>query len=210
KPRPPSLADITDVLASPPPRFPANSVFDDSKARVSPRQRIGGAPVTSRPEDRPSAAGIDSVRNYPQALPDQHQGCGLYLLVAPFARREMRGGYPRNTVVLVNGTSDLLEFVAVQDNLPLVQEALDAEGQWRPIEYFPDVAESAAQTTAYLPPRHYWSMTTRSYRGSFQTRCRLTLELIGGRRLISNEYEQSIEPAQFDSGWFVREPDIDD
>ncbi|MDX1966360.1 MAG: hypothetical protein SFV23_04230, partial [Planctomycetaceae bacterium] len=170
---------------------------DDSAGMYSKRQRSGGAMVTSRLKDPRHAEFSDPGRNYPLPLPEGHAGRGLYLLVAPHAGSAFHDNFSRSTVALVNATDALLEFRSIQGNLPTVQEAIAPDGNWKPIESFPSVGASSAQSLVYLPPKHYWLTKVRGYRGEFATRARLTLEMTGGMRLISNEFDQNISISQF-------------
>lgn len=195
--RSPTSSDIDQVAPAPPPGFPTFHVRDDSAGMYSKRQRSGGAMVTSRLKDPRHAEFSDPGRNYPLPLPEGHAGRGLYLLVVPHAGSAFHDNFSRSTVALVNATDALLEFRSIQGNLPTVQEAIAPDGNWKPIESFPSVDASSAQSLVYLPPKHYWLTKVRGYRGDFATRARLTLKLTGGMRLISNEFDQNIAVSQF-------------
>lgn len=151
--------------------------------------------------DRGSGGHATST-NLPQPLdgPDAPEVHGLELLALPEAPREyMFGGvsYSGYRVVLGNGASAPLELTASDSRLPIVQQALDVDGQWRPIEYLPASFCGNSFHTLVLQPGEYWDFTVPRYVGSMPTQLRVALTLPDGGELVSQPVAGSIDPRQF-------------
>jgi|SRR5215212_2402337 len=99
-------------------------------------------------------------------------------------------------VVLTNTTRSTAGFEAQDFRINIVREALDADHRWKPIEYLPNSWSGNSYHRVYLRPNRYWSFSAPEYSGSFRTRMRFVLEQ-EGLRLISNEFEGSINREQF-------------
>ena len=94
-------------------------------------------------------------------------------------------------------------------------QALDPKGVWRDIEYLPNSWCGNSYHQVVLPENHYWTFVTPVYEGCYYTKLRIELSSIDpskhkgskARRefgtikeelvLYSNEFEGSINPAQF-------------
>ncbi|MBO9620077.1 MAG: hypothetical protein J7539_13695 [Niabella sp.] len=108
---------------------------------------------------------------------------------------------PRNyiqavPVFLANNTNDTL-FLDFQDhNALMIQEALDENGNWRPIEYWQySKCGNSYGETGILP--HYFIMVkVNKYYGDFETLLRVKLRN-GEKVIYSNSFKGSINKAQF-------------
>lgn len=99
---------------------------------------------------------------------------------------------------LVNGTAEKQGFSASDSRLPIVQEAQDREGRWRPIEYLPSSWCGNSRHTVFLQPGERWSFAVPRYEGPFATKLRFRMDR--GRDLpplLSAEFEGSIDERQF-------------
>src|SRR5688572_26467667 len=82
----------------------------------------------------------------------------------------------------------------------LVQEALDREGRWRPLEKFPEAICGNSYHHVFLEPGDYWQLYALPRAGSFKTKLRFRLEPAdpkGVASLFSSEYEGTIDPSAF-------------
>jgi hypothetical protein len=122
---------------------------------------------------------------------------GVYLLAEPEVVTEIRGGKGMR-VVLVNPTTHTLAFRASDSRLELVQEALDEHGEWRAIESLPRSWCGNSYHRVFLEPDQFFAFPAPRYRGSFETRLRFRLDVRDGAPILSNEFEGSVHPAQFD------------
>jgi hypothetical protein len=105
---------------------------------------------------------------------------------------------------LINRTEKTLAFSACDSSLYIVQEALDSQGQWKPLQRFPDTFCGNSFHRVFLEPNEYWEFFAIQRSGRLNTKLRLRLEpggeegiAAGGGMLYSNEYEGSIDPSQF-------------
>lgn len=104
---------------------------------------------------------------------------------------------------LLNDTKDTL-IINVQDNrLYIKVQALDSAGNWRDIEYIPNSWESNSYYSIKMKPKFHWTFNIYAYKGEFQTKLRVMFEYSSRKKdaqniiLYSNEFDGSINPAQF-------------
>jgi hypothetical protein len=98
-------------------------------------------------------------------------------------------------LLLVNRTKSEVAFKATDSRLSLIREALDSNGQWRPIEYLPAVWCGNSYHRVFLPAQHYWEFITPVYTGTQKTKLRFVLQT--KPPIYSNEFDGSINPEQF-------------
>jgi len=114
------------------------------------------------------------------------------------------------TLVLANTTSKSHVFEVSDSRLYIVQEALDPQGQWRPIE---SLSKSTCGNSYYqisLESGEFWSFQPNRYTGTYKTKLRFRLieNLEGTIRTheekkpsminhFSNEFDGSINLEQF-------------
>jgi hypothetical protein len=137
--------------------------------------------------------------NAPERVTDQRLGDdGQVSLIAlptehvPFAKK-FRG----MRLLLVNLTKSEVGYLACDSRLSIVQEALTAEGQWKPIEYLPSSFCGNSYHRVFLPVGHFWEFAAPLYTGPIRTKLRFVLTVEGGRPLYSNTFEASINAEQF-------------
>ncbi|MGE3800433.1 MAG: WG repeat-containing protein [Candidatus Kapaibacterium sp.] len=154
---------------------------------------------------------------------DQFSPDGFSVTVVQSDTAQFAGEYPGMILYVVNRTSDTVVFQAQDSRLYLKLQARDMRGEWRDIEYLPSSWCGNSYHYLYLPPETYWNFTIPEYSGAFKTllRAELTyfevdtadesnnsdefywMSLRGNEVIIySNEFEGSINPAQF---WRKRE-----
>ena len=104
---------------------------------------------------------------------------------------------PGMRVVLVNQTPDLLTFRASDSHLPIIQEAQDADGAWKPVEYLPSSWCGNSYHRVFLKPAHFWAFAAPRYKGTLKTKLRFSMKLGDGSQLYSNVFEGSVNPKQF-------------
>jgi hypothetical protein len=111
----------------------------------------------------------------------------------PFAR-----SYRGFRLLLINATNSEVAFSASDSRLPIIQEALDSRGRWRPIEYLPESSCGNSYHSVFLPARHYFEFAVPAYTGKQRSRLRFVLQREQrGTPIYSNEFEGSINPRQF-------------
>jgi len=178
--------------------------------------------------DEQALGGFGNWPNLPRDLAGRNWGeAGTISLIAvpeeQAAYLNLRGFALR----LVNRTDKPVACTACDSRLFLVQEALDRNGKWRPIEQMPRSGCGNSYHRVFLDRDQYWEFPAPRYSGWFKTRIRFRLELgeeqcrevggdedkrqticlprRGGRIIYSNEFEGSINPSQFASGTTVPE-----
>ncbi|MFK7972986.1 MAG: WG repeat-containing protein [Bacteroidia bacterium] len=109
--------------------------------------------------------------------------------------------YRAATVYIANRTKSKIEFEASDSRLEMLVQALDQTGEWRDIEYLPSSWCGNSYHTLTLGPNQYWKFKTPLYEGAIKTKLRIKLSYQKDNQdsaiLYSNEYEASINPAQF-------------
>jgi len=118
----------------------------------------------------------------------------VYLVTFPDKVVNFGGGYRGMRVLLINGTSKQQAFSASDSMLPIIQEAKDENGAWKPIEYLPSSTDGNSYHTVYLDPKQYWQFSAPKYEGKVRTTLRFTMN---GGQIVSNEFQGSINPEQF-------------
>jgi len=79
-------------------------------------------------------------------------------------------------VFLVNTTKEQVTFSASDSRLYIVQEALDRDSKWKPIEYLPSSWCGNSYHHVFLGANEYWEFAAARYTGEFKTRLRFRLD----------------------------------
>lgn len=147
--------------------------------------------------DEQALGGFETSDNFPKRLTDEVKArAGQVTLVAlagepvPFAK-EYRG----MRLLLVNGTQETVAFRAQDSRLPIIQEARDTQGNWKPVEYLPSSWCGNSYHRVMLGPSEYWEFVAPQYVGAIKTTLRFVLQ--GEPLLYSNEFEGSVNAEQF-------------
>lgn len=154
-------------------------------------------------EDKQAPGGFGPSDNYPKAI-----GSGMAvpsgtisLIVKPDQGTVFDGKYRGLSVLLVNGTNERKGFPASDSRLYIVQEALDKDGKWKPVEYLPSSWCGNSYHTVFLGPRQYWQFAAARYTGKFKTKLRFRMDWQKSQSekstIYSNEFSGSINAKQF-------------
>ena len=159
----------------------------------------------SRIVDKDAPGGFGPSDNFPRAIaPGMKVPEGqLSLVVLPDEESVFAKKYRGLKVLVVNSTTDTVGLAASDSRLNIVQEALDRDGQWKPIEYLPSSWCGNSYHNVYLPANYQWSFTAPRYEGTLKTQIRAALGYKKSLEaeeqwLYSNEIEGSVNPRQFD------------
>ena len=149
---------------------------------------LGGfAPSSNLPRSIGSGVGVGPGRISLVALPDAE---------IPFARR-----YRGMIVRLVNTTNEQLAFTAADSRLSIIQEAIDRDGVWKPIEYLPSSWCGNSYHRVFLGARQYWEFAAARYTGAFRTQLRFRLDVWRSAdsvtTIFSNVFDGSVNERQF-------------
>lgn len=105
---------------------------------------------------------------------------------------------------VANTTKDTVYFDAEDSRLPIILEAKNAKGEWVQVQDYPHSWCGNSYHKLQLAPTEGWSFKVPLYQGVIKTKFRLALEIAKpeGKKtkskiVYSNEYEGSINPAQF-------------
>ena len=156
--------------------------------------------VSAAAEDTKSANLTDMgiglcVARKPIPAPTAASDGELSLLVLPAEAATFAKTYSGVRVLLCNRTSKEISVPTCDAVLGLIQEAQDAQGDWKPIE---------RQTTSWcgnsyfsipLPPGQAWQLSAPKYTGTLKTKLRF--KLLGDKPIYSQEFDGSINPSQF-------------
>ena len=158
--------------------------------------QASSCPAGSRIRDTRAIGGFGTSNNLPRPVAMSTGGQGLFLLAQPeVVMADTRGRGMR--LALVNRTPHLLAFEALDSRLPIVQEAQDADGNWRRIESQIGSDCGCSAHRVFLPRNCFWAFHVPRYKGPLATKLRFAMSLRGGLTLYSNVFDGSIHPAQF-------------
>ena len=149
----------------------------------------------SRPDEK--AFGYGPSDNLPKKLTGKQIGSAgkISLLVVPSSAARFGNAYKGLRLLLVNRTKSEAAFNASDSRLRILQEALDAQGQWRPIEYLPGSWCGNSYHQVFLPAGHYWEFAAPKYGGTLKTKLRFVLQT--KPPIYSPEFEGSVNTEQF-------------
>jgi hypothetical protein len=167
---------------------------------TSEKMRAGGCYAGSRIEDKKALGGFGRSDNFPHRIgkmPVRKGEC--YLEVRPKEAAAFAQKYVGIRLLLVNATDRAAAFQACDSRLSIVQEALDAKGKWRPIEFLQSSGCGNSYHHVFLGSGEYWTLAIPRYEGTLKTRMRVRLET-GKKTILSNEFEGSVNPGQFVKG----------
>ncbi len=98
-------------------------------------------------------------------------------------------------VFVVNTTKDTLN-IGYGDHLPIIMEAMDDKGKWRPIEERYMYMCGTGLNGIILPPNEIVVTSVPINKGEIKTKLRLRYN-----NILSEEFYGMINPTQFDSEW---------
>lgn len=103
-------------------------------------------------------------------------------------------------LLLVNTTLETVALSASDSRIEIVQEAQDANGEWRPIDYLPSSWCGNSYHQVFLEQNQYWEFVAAEFTGTLNTKLRFRLSgLIANadRVIYSNQFDGMINPEQF-------------
>jgi hypothetical protein len=107
-------------------------------------------------------------------------------------------GEHRGLMLALANTTDKPVWLAASDSrLSIVQEAKDADGTWKPIEYLPSSWCGNSYHRVCLRRGECWTFTAPRYAGDLPTKLRFRLDQRDQPPIYSNEFEGSVNPEQF-------------
>ena len=148
--------------------------------------------------DTEASGGFLKTGNFPRRLEHRMPAKSLTLLARPDKTEAFEYSYRGFQVLLANTTGKTLSFRAADSRLPIVREALNAEGQWKSIEHRPYSFCGNSFHTLQLPSGYSWTFAAPVYSGTVKTQMRFVLnagEPYG--TIYSNTFEGWIHPGQF-------------
>lgn len=157
---------------------------------------LGSCYAGSHLQDTQAVGGFAKSDNIPRNVQTPTAGVGLFLLAQPGVVTSLDGGRGMR-VTLVNQSQDLLAFAASDSRVAIIQEAQDADGTWKPIEYLPSSDCGNSYHRVFLAPDQFWAFSAPRYKGTILTKFRFTMALADGSLLHSNIFDGSVNPAQF-------------
>lgn len=157
----------------------------------------------SRIEDKNALGGFGPSENFPKAINSKlnlPQG-KISLIALPDEETVFAGKYKGIKLLLVNATGQKTQFSASDSRLNIVQEALDSDGKWKPVEYLPSSWCGNSYHTVFLGANEYWEFTAARFTGKFKTKLRFRLDERRSKNettaIYSNEFEGGINKEQF-------------
>lgn len=148
-------------------------------------------------DDPKAIGGYGGSDNLPKPLKSAAASPELYLQIMDTPDVVFAEKYTGLHVRLVNGGKKTAVISASDSRISLVQEAQDADGTWKEIEYLPSSWCGNSYHHVYLEPKNYWEFTAPKYTGPRKTKLRFKLTLSPNQFLYSPAYEGGIHPEQF-------------
>jgi hypothetical protein len=156
----------------------------------------------SRLKDDQALGGFGKWDNLPKSLGANVWGLKEAISLVAFPDEPI--AYFKNRGIalrLINRTQNVAAFTACDSRLYIVQEALGAEGEWRPIESPPFTNCGNSFHRVFLKADEYWEFKARTYSGSIKTKIRFRLDPDGEDKqaapIYSDEFGGQIAKAQF-------------
>jgi hypothetical protein len=154
--------------------------------------------------------GWSGSENIPAKISKEHvfPTNSLSIIVKPELKDTFANKFYGITCFVTNSTKEEIEFNAMDSRLTMGVQALDAEGNWKDIEYSPETGCGNSYHTLFLAAQHYWSFVIPEYDGITATKLRVKLSYIipnssNGNNpngtettIYSNEFEGRINPGQ--------------
>ncbi len=156
-------------------------------------------------EDKKALGGFGASDNLPKdasQLIDSSRK-EIYLEALPEVKSTFLNRYNGMKLSLFNGTDKVQVFDASDSRIDIIQEALNEQGMWQPIEYLPASGCGNSFHQIFLGRGEYWEFDVPRYEGQFSTQLRFTLTLDNGKVIHSNKFYGSINPKQFTEKGYV-------
>jgi len=154
--------------------------------------------------------GFGKSKNLPQKIKNEvFPSNNLSVIVQQNKIDTIENSYLGFKVFVVNNLKTDIDFNAQDSRLYMKVQALNDKGVWTDIEYLPSSWCGNSYHTLTLEKKNYWTFFTPKYEGEIATKLRIELKYIdpkdkSERRrdkkeniIYSNEFEGSINPAQF-------------
>lgn len=157
----------------------------------------------SQIKDENALGGFGISDNFPQSIKSDINAPQkkISLIALPDEETVFSGKYKGIKLLLVNATNEKAAFSASDSRLYIVQEALDADGKWKPVEYLPSSWCGNSYHVVYLGANEYWEFSAARFTGKIKTkmRFRLTRDSPAADKnpIYSNEFDGSINKKQF-------------
>jgi len=166
---------------------------------VNLKYMLRGYCYAASPTNAPVAHPLSGNLNVPKPLGQTNYGTQGELSLVVLLKEEVpfNKEYRGFRLLLVNRTTAETNFVSCDTRLPIVQEALEGEGLWRPVEYLPASWCGNSYFCVTLPAGHYWEFAVPRYTGKIKVPLRFVLRIEGEMPVYSNEFEGSVNPEQF-------------
>lgn len=158
---------------------------------------LGYCLAGSTQTDPDAPGGFGTSDNLPKPLSAAPAQQNLYLEIIDTGDAVFAEKYNGLRLRLVNGTQKTAELSAADSRLSIVQEALDADGTWKDIEYLPRSWCGNSFHKVYLPVKHYWEFVAPKYSGPQKTKLRFRLSISNHHTIYSPVYDGGIHPGQF-------------
>jgi len=105
-------------------------------------------------------------------------------------------------VIIINNTPDTLSVLMQDGSVFMLQEALNPNGEWQPIEYWIHSNCGNSYGNIYFPPKTFIATNAFRYTGSFKTMLRFKLLFISDghyekKFIYSNPFPGKVNYSQF-------------
>lgn len=105
-------------------------------------------------------------------------------------------------VLFYNNSKKGIIMGSLMENIKIIQEAKDIDGNWKPIEFFDNVGSCLGPMNLLLESKHYTATAIIKYKGNFKTKIRVKY-LEGKNIYYSNEINGTINQAQFNQEYLI-------
>lgn len=147
--------------------------------------------------DAGAPGGFGPSDNYPRSVKGKDFPRDAISLAVNPDEEVAYGEYHGIRLLLANTTNTEMWLSATDSRLNIIQEALDTDGTWKPIESMPRAWCGNSYHRVRLGAGEYWQLVAPRYSGGFKTKLRFKLEIDQKRAVYSNEFAGSVNRGQF-------------
>jgi len=156
----------------------------------------------TRVQDQGALGGFASSDNLPKTIETNRSfpADSVSLIALPDEETVFAKEFKGIKVLLANTTKGQLQLSASDSRLYIIQEAVDSDGKWKPVEYLPSSWCGNSYHSVFLGPNEYWEFAGAKLTGKLKTQLRFRLQVSNRDKtkfIYSNEFEGSVNPKQF-------------
>ncbi|HSU55177.1 MAG TPA: hypothetical protein VLT36_14055 [Candidatus Dormibacteraeota bacterium] len=160
---------------------------------------LRGYCFAANPTNASTTREVAATPNVPRPLGQTNYGAEGRLSLVLLAQQEVpfAKAYHGFRLLLVNRTTTATNFPSCDNRLDIIQEAMQPDGHWRPVEYLPSSWCGNSYSHLTLPAGYYWEFAAPRYTGKLRVPLRFVLNIKGDEPIYSEIFVGWINQEQF-------------